>query len=115
MDEIRQVAQLILESLCTHSPSEISSISTPSGPTGSAHSLPVNMLWPLLMLGAETEDTDERTWVLSCIKGMENVVSNTGITHEVLQEVIRIQDETKQRIDIRKVMHAIFDRAFAVV
>ena len=115
MDEIRQVTRLVSESSCTLSPPEISSLSTPNGSAGSMHSLPVNMLWPLLMLGAETEDTDERTWVLSCIKGMENIASNAGITHDVLQEVIRVQDETKQRIDIRKVMHAIFDRAFAIV
>ncbi|KAJ5122317.1 hypothetical protein N7448_003449 [Penicillium atrosanguineum] len=115
MDEIRQVTRLILESPCTSSPSKTSTISTPDSSAGSVHLLPVNMLWPLLMLGAETEDTDERTWVLSCIKGMQNVASNAGITHDVLQEVIRVQDETKQRMDIRKVMHAIFDRAFAIV
>jgi hypothetical protein len=115
MNEIRQVTQLVLESPCTSSPPDISTISTPNGSTESVHSLPVNMLWPLLMLGVETEDTDERVWVLSCIKGMENVASNAGITHDVLQEVIRRQDETNQRIDIRKVMHEIFDRAFAIV
>lgn len=45
---------------------------------------------------------------------MENVASNTGMTADVLREVIRRQDETKQRMDIRKVMHATFDRAFAI-
>lgn len=115
MDEIRQVTRLVLESPCPSSPPDISTIATPNGSTGSMHSLPVNMLWPLLMLGVETDDTDQRTWVLSCIKGMENVASNAGITHDVLQEVIRRQDETKQRVDIRKVMHEIFDRAFAIV
>lgn len=67
------------------------------------------------MLGVETDDVEERTWVLTCIKGMEHVASNAGITHDVLQEVIRRQDETKMRVDIRKVMHDIFDRAFAIV
>lgn len=115
MREIRQVTHLILESPLTSSPPEISTIGTPTGSQGSVAALPVNMLWPLLMLGVETVDTEERTWVLSCIKGMENVASNAGITHDVLQEVIRRQDETKQRVDIRKVMHEIFDRAFAIV
>lgn len=115
MREIRSVTNSILERPLTSSPPEISSIGTPPGSAGTIPALPVNMLWPLLMLGVETEDTEERAWVLSCIKGMENVASNAGITHEVLQEVIRRQDETKQRMDIRKVMHEIFDRAFAIV
>lgn len=67
------------------------------------------------MLGAEVEDPGERTWVISCVKGMENTASNAGITAEVLQEIMRVQDETSQRVDIRKVMHEIFNRAFAVV
>lgn len=73
------------------------------------------MLWPLLMLGVETDQLEERDWVISCIKAMENVASNAGITSDVLQEVIRRQDEGKRRVDIRKVMHDIFDRAFAIV
>lgn len=77
--------------------------------------LPVNMLWPLLMLGVETESTEQRNWVLSCIKGMEKVASNADITADVLQEVMRRQDETNLRVDIRKVMHEIFNRAFAIV
>ncbi|KAJ5620395.1 hypothetical protein N7510_004379 [Penicillium lagena] len=81
----------------------------------SVSSLPVNMLWPLMMLGVETEDLDERVWVISCIKEMGNVASNAGITAEVLQEVIRRQDENQQRMDIREVMHETFNRAFAIV
>jgi hypothetical protein len=46
---------------------------------------------------------------------MENVASNADITADVLHEVIQRQDETKQRVDIRKVMHETFDRAFAIV
>lgn len=67
------------------------------------------------MLGVEVEGSQEHTWVLSCIKGMEQVASNASITADVLQEVIRRQDETKLRVDIRKVMHEIFNRAFAIV
>ncbi|CEJ58570.1 Putative DEHA2G13156p [Penicillium brasilianum] len=115
MNEIRQVTKMILESPWISSPQEIPAIGTPNASTTTLPSLPVNMLWPLLMLGVEVEEPEERTWVISCIKGMENVASNAGITADVLQEVIRRQDETRQRVDIRKVMHETFDRAFAIV
>ena len=67
------------------------------------------------MFGVETDSVEERDWLISCIKGMENVASNAGITADVLQEVIKRQDADKQRVDIRKVMHDIFDRAFAIM
>jgi U3 small nucleolar RNA-associated protein 14 len=67
------------------------------------------------MLGVESEDAEERAWIISCVKGMEKVASNARMTAEVLNEVIRQQDETKQRMDIRKVMHDTFDRVFAIV
>jgi hypothetical protein len=64
MSEIRKVTRLILESPCTPSPHEIPTVNTPSHSTGSVSSLPVNMLWPLMMLGVETEDLDKRVWVI---------------------------------------------------
>lgn len=67
------------------------------------------------MLGVESEGSEERTWIISCIKGMENIASNAGMTADVLKEVIRQQDEKNQRMDIRTVMHETFDRAFAIV
>ncbi|KAF3384547.1 hypothetical protein F1880_002638 [Penicillium rolfsii] len=106
---------MILEGPWTPSPPDVPVIGTPNASTTKLPSLPVNMLWPLLMLGVEADEPEERIWVISCIKGMENVASNAGITADVLQEVIRRQDETKQRVDIRKVMHETFDRAFAIV
>ncbi|GLI72640.1 hypothetical protein PoHVEF18_000821 [Penicillium ochrochloron] len=115
LNEIRQVTKMILESPLTSSPLDIPSIGTPNASTTTLPSLPVNMLWPLLMLGVEVEEPEERTWVISCIKGMENVASNADITADVLHEVIQRQDETKQRVDIRKVMHETFHRAFAIV
>jgi hypothetical protein len=77
--------------------------------------LPVNMLWPLLMLGVETDDAEQRTWIISTMKDMENTASNAKITAAVLQEVIRRQDETGQRIDVRQVMHDTFTHPFAIV
>ncbi|KAJ5408912.1 hypothetical protein N7509_002795 [Penicillium cosmopolitanum] len=115
MDEIREVTRLILNTPWTYSPPDTSVVSSPTNSTGVGACLPVNMLWPLLMLGVESEDAEERAWIISCIKGMEKVASNARMTAEVLTEVIRQQDETKQRMDIRKVMHDTFDRVFAIV
>ncbi|KAJ5092770.1 hypothetical protein N7456_008631 [Penicillium angulare] len=115
LHEIRQVTRLVQQTSLPSSPPGISDINAPNAALSTVPPLPVNMLWPLLMLGVETDDADERAWVLSCVKGMEHVASNAGMTHDVLQEVIRRQDETKSRVDIRKVMHDIFDRAFAIV
>ena len=77
--------------------------------------LPINMLWPLLMLGVESDDLNQRAWVVSAMKSMESIVSNAGITADVLEEVIRRQDAAGQRMDIRQVMHDTFTRAFAIV
>jgi hypothetical protein len=73
------------------------------------------MLWPLLMLGVESDDAHQRAWVVAAMKSMESIVSNAGITADVLEEVIRRQDEAGQRMDIRQVMHDTFTRAFAIV
>ncbi|RAO71754.1 uncharacterized protein BHQ10_007766 [Talaromyces amestolkiae] len=83
--------------------------------TSSSPPLPINMLWPLLMLGVESDDVHQRAWVVAAMKSMESIVSNAGITADVLEEVIRRQDEAGQRMDIRQVMHDTFTRAFAIV
>lgn len=78
--------------------------------------LPVNMLWPLLMLGSEQDpDPEERAWVMAQILRMERVAGNAQITAQVLEEVQARQDAAKARVDIRSVMHAIFNRCFAIV
>lgn len=115
MNEIRKVTRLIVKPPPASSLSDTSIIDSSDSSSHATTSLPVSMLWPLLMLGVESEDTEERSWIISCIKGMENVASNAKITADVLSEVIRQQDEAKQRMDIRKVMHDTFDRAFAIV
>ena len=69
----------------------------------------------LLMLGVESDDLNQRAWVVSAMKSMESIVSNAGITADVLEEVIRRQDAAGQRMDIRQVMHDTFTRAFAIV
>ncbi|KAI9727367.1 MAG: hypothetical protein M1834_008438 [Cirrosporium novae-zelandiae] len=78
-------------------------------------SLPVNMLWPLLMWGAEEEDLDDRIWIIAAIHGMESCATNAKITAEVLEEVQKRQDGSKRRVDVRQVMHEIFDSCFAIV
>ncbi|OQE27775.1 hypothetical protein PENSTE_c004G08763 [Penicillium steckii] len=114
MNEIRKVTRLITRPPLQSPPSDTSMINS-SDPSRVSTPLPVSMLWPLLMLGVESEEIEERSWIISCIKGMENVASNANITADVLSEVIRQQDEAKQRMDIRKVMHDTFDRVFAIV
>ncbi|KAL1845645.1 hypothetical protein Plec18170_009632 [Paecilomyces lecythidis] len=95
--QIRRLARLIVETLDTD------------------EALPVNMLWPLLMLGSEEHNTQERAWITAQILRMEKVAGNAKITAQVLEEVQARQDSTKSRVDIRSVMHAIFNSSFAIV
>lgn len=78
-------------------------------------SLPVNMLWPLLMLGAEEQDPDEKAWIRAQIVRMEGVAGNARITAQVLEEVQARQEASKARADIRSVMHAVFNSCFAIL
>lgn len=77
--------------------------------------LPVNMLWPLLMLGSEEEDSHERIWIRNQICRMQEVATNAEMTAQVLDEVQKMQDSTRTRVDIRSIMHKIFDACFAIV
>ncbi|CRK12097.1 hypothetical protein HYQ45_015138 [Verticillium longisporum] len=77
--------------------------------------LPVNMLWPLLMLGVEEQDPDEKAWIKTQILRMEKVAGNARITAQVLEEVQTRQDAAKMRMDIRSVMIAVFNSSFAIV
>jgi len=97
LDQIRHLARLIVEGL------------------DAEEALPVNMLWPLLMLGSEEQDSEERAWIKAQILRMEKVAGNAKITAQVLEEVQARQDATKSRVDIRSVMHAIFNSCFAIV
>ena len=78
-------------------------------------SLPVNLLWPLLMWGSEEEDRDERQWILTAIGGLESVATNAKATAGLLEEVQKRQDVTKERADIRKVSQEIYASHFAIV
>ena len=77
--------------------------------------LPVSQLWPLLMLGSEEKDLAEREWIKEQILRMEKVATNARITAQVLEEVQARQDASGVRVDIRSVMHAIFDSCFAIM
>ena len=81
----------------------------------SSEMLPVNMLWPLLMWGCEENDLEEREWIKAQILSMGNVATNARITSQVLEEVQARQDATKERVDVRRVMHDVFDSCFAIV
>lgn len=103
--QIRRLARLLVEGL-----------DTGLGAAGADHeALPVNMLWPLLMLGSEETDVDERLWIHTQILRMQAVAGNSRITAQVLKEVQARQDATKTRVDIRSVMHDIFNSSFAIV
>lgn len=105
LEQIRRLTRLIVEGL------------------DHGDALPVNMLWPLLMLGSEEQDPDERKWINTQILRMEKVAGNAKITAQVLEEVQARQDKARRdnpsennwRVDIRSVMHAIFNRCFAIV
>ncbi|TEA21518.1 Transcriptional regulatory protein moc3 [Colletotrichum sidae] len=97
LTQIRRLARLLVDSL------------------DADNSLPVNMLWPLLMLGSEEQDPQERSWIKTQILRMERVAGNANITAQVLEEVQARQDADKVRVDIRSVMHAIFNACFAIV
>lgn len=97
MDNIRRLTKLIAEGLDGDDP------------------LPVNMLWPLLMLGTEEQDLESRAWIKSCILRMEKIAGNARITAQVLEEVQARQDTFKMRVDVGLVMSEIFNLRFAVV
>lgn len=78
-------------------------------------SLPVSQLWPLLMLGSEEKDLAEREWIKTQILRMKKVATNAGITAQLLDEVQARQDSSGERVDIRAVMHDIFDSCFAIM
>lgn len=77
--------------------------------------LPVSQLWPLLMLGSEEKDLAEREWIKTQILRMKKVATNAGITAQLLDEVQTRQDSSGERVDIRAVMHDIFDSCFAIM
>jgi hypothetical protein len=82
---------------------------------GPGDALPVSQLWPLVMLGSEETDPVERAWIKTQILQMEKVATNARITAHVLEEVQARQDASNGRVDIRSVMHAIFDSCFAIM
>jgi hypothetical protein len=79
-------------------------------------SLPVNLLWPLLMWGAEEDNAEERTWILEAIRDLESIATNAKPTADLLEEVQRRQDEGKRRVDVRSVSQEFFSsHHFAIV
>ncbi|KAF1953922.1 hypothetical protein CC80DRAFT_476815 [Byssothecium circinans] len=79
-------------------------------------SLPVNLLWPLLMWGCEEESVEERRWIIESIRGLESIATNAKATADLLEEVQRRQDEGKRRVDVRSVSQECFgSHHFAIV
>ncbi|KAK4539614.1 hypothetical protein LTR36_010497 [Oleoguttula mirabilis] len=77
--------------------------------------LPVNFIWPLLMACCEEDDVLERVWMIQAIRGMQSMASNARPIADVLEEVHRRQDTTKQRADVRQASMDLFNMSFAVV
>ncbi|KAK1057796.1 hypothetical protein LTR74_013868 [Friedmanniomyces endolithicus] len=77
--------------------------------------LPVNFIWPLLMASCEEEDLAERAWMIQSIRNMQSQASNAKPIADVLEEVHRRQDATKQRADVRQTSLDLFNMSFAVV
>lgn len=78
--------------------------------------LPVNLLWPLLMWGCEEESLEERRWIVERIRGLESIATNAKATADLLEEVLRRQDEGKRRVDVRSVSQEYFaSHHFAIV
>lgn len=81
----------------------------------SSESLPVNFIWPLLMACCEEGNLVDRAWMIQSIRGMQSVVSNAKPIADVLEEVHRRQDASKQRADVRQTSMDLFNMSFAVV
>ncbi|KAK1068579.1 hypothetical protein LTR12_017372 [Friedmanniomyces endolithicus] len=81
----------------------------------SGEQLPVNFIWPLLMACCEEEDLAERAWMIQSIRNMQSQASNAKPIADVLEEVHRRQDATKQRADVRQTSLDLFNMSFAVV
>ncbi|KAI4613704.1 hypothetical protein J4E83_007305 [Alternaria metachromatica] len=80
-------------------------------------SLPVNVLWPLMMWGCEEDDLEERRWIIEAIRSLESIATNAKATADLLEEVQRRQDEGKRRVDVRLVSQEYFASSnhFAIV
>jgi len=80
-------------------------------------SLPVNLLWPLLMWGCEEDDLEERKWILDAIRNLNSEATNAKAMADLLAEVQKRQDEGGRRVDCRLVSSELFASSnhFAIV
>lgn len=69
LDHIRSLARLISESLDGEDP------------------LPINMLWPLVMLGTEEKKPAGRAWIKTQLLRTEKIAGNVRISTKVLDDV----------------------------
>ena len=77
--------------------------------------LPTNFIWPLLMACCEEDEFGERTWMIAAIRSMQGIACNARPIADVLEEVHKRQDATKQRADVRQCSLDLFNMSFAVV
>lgn len=77
-------------------------------------SLPVSMLWPLMMAACEAKDEDLQLWIIECIDGMQNQVGNAPKTAKLVREIVERQ-KAGQRADARTVMQESLGHVFAII
>ncbi|KAJ5979531.1 hypothetical protein N7501_002873 [Penicillium viridicatum] len=77
-------------------------------------SLPVSMLWPLMMAACEAEEEDTQHWIIKCIDGMQTKVGNATRTAKLVRAIVERQ-KCGQRADARTVMHDTFEEVFAII
>lgn len=76
-------------------------------------SLPATMLWPLFMTGLEC-DASERAWILENIRRIRGM-PNVDKAAMLLEEVLKRQDASGERVDHRTVRRELFDSELSVV
>ncbi|KAK9473366.1 uncharacterized protein V1510DRAFT_414860 [Dipodascopsis tothii] len=77
--------------------------------------LPVSMLWPLLMCGSEISSREDRVWIVAQLRKFDNATTNGRMTADVLEQVQERQERLKRREDIRTVMLDVFNSSFAII
>jgi hypothetical protein len=77
-------------------------------------SLPVSMLWPLMMAACEAKGEDTQSWIIECIDGMQHQVGNAPRTAKLVREIVERQ-KGGQRADARTVMQESFGHVFAII
>ncbi|KAJ5624275.1 hypothetical protein N7510_000584 [Penicillium lagena] len=111
---LQRVAYAQLKSIPQIKPAVLKIVNLSRMTLEEGQSLPVSMLWPLMMAACEAEEEDTQSWIIECIEGMKVKVGNTSRTANLVREIIARQ-KSGQRADARTVMHEAFEGEFAII